>query len=452
MSVTPPSGAEPEPLSSPQPDPDADPRRSARPRRTRIPFNVRGISLVASAHLVDDIYQGVVPALLPFLVAERHYSYAAVSGITLAATVLSSVAQPLFGIFADRRSRRWMIGGGISLAAVGVVLAGYMPSYPLTWIVVALSGLGIAAFHPEAARAARQAAGRSNTGMSIFALGGNIGYALGSLIATPVLLHFGLRGTGLLIVPAVVMVVLLARRLAPTLDSPAARGAVRGMPEGRDDWRAFLTLTGIVISRSIFFFGFSSFIALYFIDHLGTSQATGGAALTTFLICGAVGTLLGGWAGDRFSPLVSIRVGLVAMVPSAAGVLLSGSVGWAFVLVAVAGVASFLPFSVFVRLGQDYLPNRIGTASGVTVGLGVSVGGLVNPLVGWLADVTSLRLALAVLIVMPVVALVIAAFLRPPGREVRRWVGHGSGPATPLTAGDGPGADGPVPPPQSPRK
>lgn len=383
-------------------------------RPSKVPFNVRGIALVASAHVVDDIYQGVVPALLPFFVAERHYSYAAISGITLAATVLSSVAQPLFGIWADKRSRRWIIGSGISLAAVGVVLAGYMPNYPLTWVVVALSGLGVAAFHPEAARAARQAAGRSNTGMSIFALGGNAGYALGSLIATPVLLGYGLHGTVLLVIPAVVMVAILARYLAPTLDSPRAGATRPAMPAGTDDWPKFLTLTSVVVIRSILFFGFTSFVALYFIKHLGTSQAVGGAALTTFLVCGAVGTLVGGWMGDRFNPLISIRVGFTLAIPALAGVLLTNSVPLAFLLVALAGVASYLPFSVFVLLGQDYLPNRIGTASGVTVGLGVSIGGLANPLIGLLADATSLRTALAVLLILPLVALAVSAFMKLP--------------------------------------
>lgn len=377
-------------------------------------MNVRGVALVSLSHVADDIYQGVVPAMLPFLVAERHYSYAAVSGITLAATVLSSVAQPVFGAWADRRSRRWMIPAGMLLAGVGVALAGLMPTYPLTWIVVAASGLGIAAFHPEAARAARQAAGRSNTGMSIFALGGNAGYALGSLIATPVLLWVGLRGSALLVVPALVMALILVRYLGPTLDGRDGQRRRVAMPSGRDDWPAFLTLTAVVVIRSILFFGVTSFIALYFIHHLGSSQATGGAALTVFLVTGAVGTLLGGWLGDRFNPLVSIRAGFALAVPAVAGIVLVDSVPWAFVCVAVAGISSYLPFSVFVLLGQDYLPNRIGTASGVTVGLAVSIGGLANPLLGLLADATSLRLTLAVLIALPVLALVVAGFLRLP--------------------------------------
>src|SRR5699024_1514207 len=106
-------------------------------RPPRAAVNGPGVALVSAAHLAGDIYQGVIPAMLPFLVAERHYSYAAISGITLAATVLSSVAQPVFGIWTDRRPRRWMIGTGMTVAAVGAALAGVMPGYVLTWIVVA---------------------------------------------------------------------------------------------------------------------------------------------------------------------------------------------------------------------------------------------------------------------------------------------------------------------------
>lgn len=370
--------------------------------------------MVSAAHVVDDFYQGVIPALLPFLVSERHYSYAAVSGITLAATVLSSVAQPAFGVLADRRSRRWMVPAGMLLAAVGASLAGYMPSYALTWLVVALSGLGIAAFHPEAARCARQAAGHSNTAMSVFALGGNAGYALGSLVATPVLLWLGIHGTGLLVLPAIAMALVLSRTLNHTLDHHEKHRSTSRMPSGHDDWPAFIILTTVVIIRSILFFGITSFIALYFIAHFGTSETTAGVALTLFLVAGAVGTLLGGWLGDRFSPIVSIRSGFALVIPALAGALLTGSMPLAMVCIAITGIAAYMPFSVFVLLGQNYLPSRIGTASGVTVGLAVSIGGLANPLLGWLADGTSLRTALTVLLVLPVLALIVSGFLRMP--------------------------------------
>jgi FSR family fosmidomycin resistance protein-like MFS transporter len=378
---------------------------------------------MSSSHVVDDVYQGVVPALLPFMVAERHYTYAAVSGLTLAATVLSSVAQPGFGWLTDRRPRRWLIGAGMGTAAVGVGLSGLFSSYLLTWLVIALSGLGVAAFHPEAARAARQAAGNSNQAMSIFALGGNVGYALGALIATPVLLAFGLRGTPLLVIPAAVMVVVLALRLNSVLDGGRGRQAASKLPTGDDEWPAFWRLTVVVVIRSIMFFGITSFLALYVIHQLHASVALGGAALTTFLVSGAIGTLLGGWIADRTAALTSVRIGFALAVPALVGLVLAGNLVVCFVFVVLAGIASYLPFSVFVILGQDYLPNRIGTASGVTVGLAVSVGGLFNPVFGALADATSLRTMLTAVIALPAIALVMSMFLREPA--VRRAVPPG---------------------------
>ena len=139
--------------------------------------------MMSSAHMVDDLYQGVIPAMLVFFVSERHYSYAAVAGLTLAATMLSSIVQPAFGVWTDHKPRRWLVPAGMLVAALGVAAAGLFSSYATTWLMVALSGLGIAAFHPSAASAARRAAGDSNRGMSIFALGGNVGFALGSLLA-----------------------------------------------------------------------------------------------------------------------------------------------------------------------------------------------------------------------------------------------------------------------------
>jgi MFS transporter, FSR family, fosmidomycin resistance protein len=370
---------------------------------------------MAMAHVVDDLYQGVVPALLPFFVLERHYSYAAVAGLTFAATVLSSVAQPFFGWWTDRKSRRWMIPVGIVTAGIGVGLAGLWSNYLLTWSVLALSGLGVAAFHPEAARAARQAAGDSNRAMSVFALGGNAGFALGSLVATLVLLVGGLRATWLLVLPAVLMTLLLLSKLNIVLDGRIGQRRTHTMPSGNDDWPAFLRLTAVVVVRSILFFGLSSFLALYFIRQLGASPGEGGAALTVFLVAGAGGTLLGGWIADRSGRLVSIRIGFALAVPGLLGLVLASNQSIALIFVVLAGIGTFMPFSVFVVLGQDYLPNRIGTASGVTVGLAVSIGGLFSPVFGWLADSTSLRLTLCAFIMLPILALLLSALIHEPG-------------------------------------
>ena len=324
--------------------------------------NRRGVGLMSAAHVVDDLYQGVVPALLPFFVLERHYSYAAVAGLTLAATVLSSVAQPFFGWWTDRRPRRWMIPAGIVTAGIGVGLAGLWSNYLLTWTVLALSGLGVAAFHPEAARAARQAAGNSNRAMSVFALGGNAGFALGSLLATLVLLVGGLGATWLLVLPAALMALLLVSRLNRVLDGRIGQRRTHTMPRGNDDWPAFLRLTAVVVVRSILFFGLSSFLALYFIGQLGASPGQGGVALTVFLVAGACGTLLGGWVADHSGRLVSIRIGFALAVPGLLGLVLASNQLIALVFVVVTAIGTFMPFSVFVVLGSGLpaKPDRHG--------------------------------------------------------------------------------------------
>ncbi|MEO7123828.1 MAG: MFS transporter [Lacisediminihabitans sp.] len=385
-----------------------------------LPVNRRGVAVMASAHLADDFYQGVVPALLPFLVAERGYSYAAVAGLTLAATVLSSVAQPAFGWLGDRKARRWMIPAGMLTAALGVSLSGLSLSYAITWLMIAVAGLGIAAFHPEAARAARQASGNSNRAMSIFALGGNIGFALGSLVATPLLLATGLRGTPLLVVPAAVMATILILKLRRVLDGSAPGEKPQRVVEGDDDWPAFLRLTAVVIVRSIVFFGLTSFIALYFIQELHTDAVVGGAALTVFLACGAVGTFVGGWMADRWGRMISIRIGFALAIPAMAGIVLAPNWPSAMVFTGVTGVAIFIPFAVFVILGQDYLPHRIGTASGVTVGLAVSVGGLFTPILGTIADSIGLHPVLSMLIALPLIALILTTLLHDPRTGPRR--------------------------------
>ncbi|MBO0828347.1 MAG: MFS transporter [Streptosporangiales bacterium] len=357
--------------------------------------------------------------MLPFLVAERHYTYTAATGITLAATLLSSLVQPGFGVLTDRHQIRWLVGAGLIVAAAGIGLSGVGTSYALTWVAIALSGVGVAAYHPEATRAARGMAGNSVKGMSMFSVGGTVGVAVAPLVVTPVLAAWGVGATPLLAIPAVCAFLVLyplwvrARRRVQIAQASARRRTPAAAPRP-DDWRRFGWLTGAVIARSVCYFGLASFVALYLIHHLGGSAAVGGAALTVFVGAGAAGNMLGGVLADRIGRVRTVRLGYVIMLPGLAGFLLAPNVAVAFVAVVVLGAASFLPFAVHVNLGQDYLPNRIGTASGVTLGLAMSVGGLAAPVFGTLADAAGLVAAVAALAVFPLVSLACSLGLREP--------------------------------------
>ena len=375
-------------------------------------MNRRRLATLTASHLIDDLYQGAVPALVALMVLARGYSYTAATGLTLAATVLSSVAQPAFGLLTDRRPMRWLLPTGLALAGIGIGLAGMSDDYALTWAAIALSGLGVAAYHPEASRAARGAAGGTAVGMSWFALGGNIGFAVGPTATTAVLLATGLGGTPLLAVPAVAAAAVLAFGRS----APRARSSAPAERVGTSRWRPFLWLTGAVIARSVVFFGASSLIALYLRQGFGADPATASSALTVLLGVGAAATIVGGRLADRLGRVRTIRAGHALAVPALVGLVAAPSLPLAFLATALLGIALYLPFSVQVTLGQDYLSDRVGTASGVTLGLAVSAGGLLAPALGALADHTDLGTALAVLTVAPLAALFVTTRLPEPER------------------------------------
>ncbi|MFK0237981.1 MFS transporter [Streptomyces vinaceus] len=376
------------------------------------PLRRRRIAGYAAGHSCVDVYQGAVAALVPFLVSERAYGYAAASGIVLAASLLSSVVQPLFGALADRRAMPWLIPLSTAAAGLGIALVGADAGYPATLAAVALSGMGVAAYHPAAARLVRTAAGGpGHAAMSWFALGGNIGFACAPLLVVGALSVSGAAGWWLLAVPAAVGVVLNLPR--PARDRAGrARPAAPAGAAGAEDRRAFRRLSLVVVVRSVAFVGLSTFIALY-VRERGGSGTAGALALFALFAGSAGGTLLGGRLASRWGRVATVRRAYAAAAPAVVG-LLCLPLPLVYVCAALAAAALYVPFSLQVTLGQDYLPARMGTASGVTLGLTVSVGGVAGPFIGALADATSVRTALLPLAVLPLLAWALARRLPEP--------------------------------------
>jgi FSR family fosmidomycin resistance protein-like MFS transporter len=379
----------------------------------------RAVALLAAGHLCTDLNQGAMPALLPFFVAAHGLSYAEAAGLVLAATVGSSVVQPVFGQYADRFSAAWLMPVGILLAGLGLALSGVAGQYWMTAGVLVLSGLGVAAFHPEAARTMNSAAGaRKATGMSFFSVGGSAGFTLGPLVATGAAVAFGVRGTLLLAVPAVIMATVLAYQLGklprPSVASPQAGSAKVSQ---RAEWRHFSRLSVAVVLRSVVFVGLNTFLPLYWVNHLHQPAGSGGLVLSLLLACGLLGALAGGWLADRHS---FRRLGLLASLALAPLLLLFVRIenSWlAALLLLPIGFLFQAPNSGVIVFAQELLPNHIGVASGVTIGLTVSAGGLIAPLLGWLADHFGIETALASLALLP---LIVAAIIWTLPRQDQR--------------------------------
>src|SRR4051794_26932657 len=366
------------------------------------------------AHAIDDLYQGLVPATVPYFVLGRGFSYAAASGLALAATVGSAVPQLLVGWVADRRTLRWMSPLGLVLAAAcGFGLAGVVPGYAAVWALLLVSGLGVALFHPPAGRDARREAGDSAAAMSYFAAGGSVGFFLGPVLAVPALDTLGLHATALFIGPGALMGFVLYRHLRRL----AARPRVAARHAGVDRPRQFALLVAVEVVRSTVSFGINTFVALYWIRELGASSALGGTALALVLGGGVLGTLLGGRIADRLGLVRTVQLGNALLLPALAALLLCPNRYAALPFAFVLGAVTNIPFAVLIKLGQDYLPSRPGTAAGVTLGLAVSAGGLLMPVLGIVADHHGPAGAFVVLTLVPAVAMVLCVGLREPGSE-----------------------------------
>ncbi|MEU7135068.1 MFS transporter [Streptomyces sp. NPDC046261] len=377
-------------------------------------LRTRPVALLSVGHACVDVYQGAVAALVPFFVSERAYTYAAASGIVLAASLLSSVVQPLFGALTDKWAMPWLLPVSTLVGGAGVALAGVGGSYAFTVVAVAVSGIGVAAYHPEAARLARSAGHGSHTAMGWFSLGGNLGFAAAPLMVSAVITTGGLRASPLLFVPALAGAVLCAAALRGAKAPAATGGSARASrTAGRNDWASFMTLSGAVICRSIVFVGLGAFISLYVRQRTGGGEVAGTAALFVLYLGGAVGTVVGGKLATRYGRLPVARWSSALTVLAVAGVVLvPGPLLYACVALASAGL--YVPFSLHITLAQDYLPRRVGTAGGVTLGLAVGIGGIASPLIGTVADATSLQTALAPLIALPALGWLLLRTLKEP--------------------------------------
>jgi MFS transporter, FSR family, fosmidomycin resistance protein len=360
--------------------------------------------------------------MLPFLVDRHGLTFAAASALVLASTVFSALVQPLFGAFSDRISSPWLMPGGVVLGCLGVAAAGFAPSYPVLFGVILLSGLGVAAFHPEGSGFANHVSGtRRATGMGYFSLGGNVGFALGPIFITPMLLIFGLHGSVAFLLPAAAVAWvlwshlphLLAFRPAPRPEHPPASVA-------DDSWRGLAGLLVVISSRSFAFYTLLALVPLYFIDVLETSDATANAALTGMLVAGAIGTLAGGMLADRAGRRPVLVASLVLQAPILVVATLVDA-GGAVVLFSLFGFVAISSFSVTTVMGQEYLPSRIGLASGFTLGAGVGIGGLAAPVFGWLGDELGLLTSVQLLALLPLVGAAVALTL-PTAAASRRNV------------------------------
>jgi MFS transporter, FSR family, fosmidomycin resistance protein len=376
----------------------------------------RAMAALSAGHMATDFAGGALPALIPFLVDKYDLSYTLAAVLVLASALSGSIVQPLFGLWSDRRGAIWLLPAGVAIGGIGMALAAAAPAYWLAIVFIVVSGLGTAAYHPEGSKFAAYVSGRRRaSGMSLFSIGGNLGYGLGALATTPLVVVLGLRGGLLLAVPciAVAAALLLA---TPYLLGFVPDRETRREGSGGSDRRALVVLLSVVAFRSLAWFGLLTFVPLWEVS-LGHSKSHGNHLLTLMLLAGGVGTLAAGpladWIGLRTVLLgANLALGPLILVFIVVGGV-PGAIALAFVGVGVIGT-----FGITMVMSQQYLPRHIGMASGLSIGFSIGLGGIAAVILGAIADAIDLRTALYVSAAAPVAAVLLTLLL--PRERTRR--------------------------------
>jgi FSR family fosmidomycin resistance protein-like MFS transporter len=375
------------------------------------------MAALSSGHLATDLAQGSLPALLPFLVVKFDLSYTMAAALVLAGTFASSIVQPAFGIWSDTRGALWLLPAGVAIAGIGMAAASVAPSYPLVIVAVLVSGFGVAAYHPEGSKFASYVSGRRRaSGMAFFSVGGNVGFALGPLLTSLAVVTFGLglEGGLLLAIPGLLAAAMLFSltdylgRFAPSADAHAARRAAPGRPGG------LALLLGVVGLRSVAHMGLFTFVPLYEIAR-GHGAGYGIRLLSFFLLAGALGTLAGGPLADRFGRRTVLRASFAVSTPLIVLYALDdGALGAAALI--LSGAAVIGTFGVSLVMSQEYMPARVGLASGLSIGMAIGLGGIAALSLGAVADAVDLDAAVLATAAGPALALLLSFALPPAPR------------------------------------
>jgi FSR family fosmidomycin resistance protein-like MFS transporter len=374
----------------------------------------------AFCHLLNDLMQSLLPALYPQLKAQFGLNFAQVGLITLAYQTTGSLCQPLVGFIGDAKPRPWLLPLAMVSTGIGISMVAHVQSYGLLTIAAGVLGLGSAVFHPETSRVVRLASGgRHGLAQSVFQVGGNVGSALGPLMAAFIVVALGRTGVGWFAAIAFVGFLVLARIAV----WHAAHGAERRrnapqkadhkLPRGKVALALGVLLT-LIFSKYAYLSSITSYYTFYLIERFGLTVRDAQLHLFAFLAAVAVGTFVGGPVGDRIGRKRVIWVSILGVLPFTLA-LPFADLFWTGVLSVVIGLVLASAFSAIVVFGQELMPRSPGLIAGLMFGFSFGVGGIAAAVLGRVADATSITTVYRLCAFLP--ALGLLAVLLPDLRR-----------------------------------
>jgi MFS transporter, FSR family, fosmidomycin resistance protein len=375
------------------------------------------LAAISFCHLLNDMMQSLLPAIYPILKSNYGLSFGQVGLLTMAFQLTASMLQPAIGLYTDKNPKPYSLAIGMGFTLVGLLSLSAAGSYPMLLLGAALVGSGSAVLHPESSRVARMASGgRPGLAQSVFQVGGNVGSALGPLLAAFIVLRHGQPSLAWFGIAAVIAIVLLAR-VGHWYRDHGLRRLNERTPTGSADKPArhpkatvaVVVLVALIFSKFFYTASLTSYYTFYLIEEFGVSVRSSQIYLFMYLGAVAIGTLAGGALGDRFGRRFVIWASILGVLPFTLA-LPYANLFWTVALSVLIGMILASAFPAIVVYGQELMPSRVGAVAGLFFGLAFGLGGIGAAALGLLADATSIRFVFELCAFLPAIGL-LAYFL-----------------------------------------
>jgi len=400
------------------------PSGSASPSAATMPI----LLSLSFCHLLNDLIQSLIPAIYPLLKAEFNLDFAQIGLITLAFQLTASLLQPTVGIYTDKRPQPYSLALGMGSTLIGLLLLSVAESYTAVLLAAALIGMGSAVFHPEASRVARMASGgRYGTAQALFQVGGNVGQAIGPLLAAFIILPRGQGAIAWVSMAALVAMFFLTRvgawygaNLNPVKKTVAA--GAHALQSFLPRSRALFLIAVLMIllfSKNVYTASLTSFFTFYLIERFNIPVQAAQVQLFIFMAAIAAGTLMGGALTDRIGKRPMIWVSTLGVLPFTLA-LPFADLFWTGALIIMIGLITASAFPAVLVYAHEVLPGRVGLVSGMFFGLSFGLGGIGAALMGVIADSHGIAVVYKICSFLPILG-IFAWFLPDMAKERLRY-------------------------------
>ncbi len=370
--------------------------------------------MVSLGHLLNDMFQAVIPAIYPMIKESLGLSFMQIGAITLTNQITSSLLQPMVGYFSDKYPRPYGLVVGMCFTLTGLLLLSVAESFPLVLFSVAFVGVGSSVLHPESSKVARLASGGAKgMAQSIFQIGGNVGRAIGPVAVALIVIPHGQGSIRWFALLAVVAIWLLAKIGSWYKKQLALYGRSKSKYDIENVSRlsrhqiiaALLVLLVLMFSKDFYTANLQSYLTFYMIDKFGLSVTASQYVLFAYLVSTAIGLLIGGEVGDRYGRKYVIWVSILGSSPFAL-LLPYCNLTWTIILVILVGMVMSSAMSAILVYATELLPGNVGMISGAFFGLAFGLGGIGSALFGWLADYSSIQYVFQLTVFLPLLGIV----------------------------------------------